>query len=59
MAGALSGLAAVLPLPRAASLTGLASLALQVAVGAAVYFASLSLLRSPELPAFRALLRRG
>jgi len=59
MAGALSGLASVLPPVRGASLAGLASLALQVAAGAAVYFASLALLRSPEVRAFRALARRG
>ncbi len=59
MTGALSGLASVLPPMRGASLVGLASLALQVAAGAAVYFASLALLRSPEIRAFRALARRG
>lgn len=59
MAAALSGLAALLPGVRGASLAGLALLALQVGVGAAVYFASLALLRSPEVRAFRALVRRG
>lgn len=59
MTGALSGLASVMPSVRGASAFGLACLALQVAGGAAVFFASLALLRSPELRAFRALLRRG
>jgi len=59
MAAALSVLASLLPEVRGASPAALASLALQVGTGAAVYFAALALLRSPELRAFRALARRG
>jgi putative peptidoglycan lipid II flippase len=59
MATALSLSSALLPAVRGASLAGLAQLALQVALGAGVYFASLALLRSPEMRAFRALLGRG
>jgi hypothetical protein len=59
MGAALAGLSQVLPLPRQASAAGLALLAVHVAGGAGAYFAALGLLRSPDLAAFRALLRRG
>ena len=58
MGGVLSGLTVLFPAPTAASLAGLAALALQVAIAAGVYFAALGLLRSPELRAFRAIVRR-
>ncbi len=59
MAAALAGLAQAVPLPLHASAAGLALLAVHVGVGAGVYFAVLVLLRSPDVAAFRAVLRRG
>ncbi len=58
LAGAVWGLGQVAPIAATASASGLALLALYVAVGAGVYLAALYGLRSPELNALLAVFRR-
>ncbi len=58
LAGVLWGLGQVAAVPGAASGTGLALLALHVAVGAGAYLAALHTLRSPDANALLSLLRR-
>jgi len=58
LAVAVWGSQQLLPVPRAASLPGLALLSLHVAIGAAVYLAALYALRSPELSTLLAVVRR-
>jgi hypothetical protein len=58
LAVAVWGSQQLLPVPRAASLPGLALLSLHVAIGAAVYLAALYALRSPELSTLIAVVRR-
>jgi hypothetical protein len=59
LAGALALCAAILPIGERGLVAGGARLALHVGVGAGAYLLALRALRSPELDALLALVRRG